>query len=114
MSLASLPGKLGQYLAMPGVNTIELDVKDENGRVGFVPSAVPLARRIGAAGPFYRAKQAARLVHARRLPDRPRRHLRGPGAVGAAPGARDPDERRLALAEQLGPRLDEPLRPSRL
>jgi len=65
MSLASLPGKLGQYLATPGLNTIELDVKDENGRVGFVPSAVPLARRIGAAGPFYRAKQAARLVHAR-------------------------------------------------
>ena len=65
MSLASLPGKLGQYLATPGLNTIELDVKDENGRVGFVPSVVPLARRIGAAGPFYRAKQAARLVHAR-------------------------------------------------
>jgi hypothetical protein len=65
MSLASLPGKLAQYLATPGLNTIELDVKDENGRVGFVPSAVPLARRTGAAGPFYRAKQAARLVHAR-------------------------------------------------
>jgi hypothetical protein len=64
MSLASLPGKLNQYLATPGLNTIELDVKDESGRVGFVPSAVPLARRTGAAGPFYRAKQAARLVHA--------------------------------------------------
>src|SRR6478672_9152182 len=65
MSLASLPGKLGQYLATPGLNTIELDVKDENGRVGFVPSAVPLARRIGAAGPFYKAKRAARLAHAK-------------------------------------------------
>jgi hypothetical protein len=63
MSLASLPGKLRQYLAMPGLNTVELDVKDENGRAGFVPSAVPLARRIGAAGPFYKAKQAARLAH---------------------------------------------------
>jgi hypothetical protein len=63
MSLASLPGKLEQYLSLPGVNTIELDVKDESGRVGFVPSAVPLARRIGAAGPFYKAKRAARLVH---------------------------------------------------
>jgi hypothetical protein len=65
MALASLPGKLQQYLALPGLNTIELDVKDENGRVGFVPSAVPLARRTGAAGPFYRAKRAARLVHAK-------------------------------------------------
>ena len=65
MALASLPGKLQQYLAMPGLNTIELDVKDENGRVGFVPSAVPLARRTGAAGPYYKAKRAARLAHAK-------------------------------------------------
>jgi hypothetical protein len=65
MSLASLPGKLQQYLAMPGLNTIELDVKDESGRVGFVPWAVPLARRTGAAGPFYKARRAAHLVHAR-------------------------------------------------
>src|SRR5215470_1078498 len=64
MSLASLPGKLQQYVAMPGLNTIELDVKDEDGRVGFVPWAVPLARRTGAAAPYYRAKQAARIVHA--------------------------------------------------
>ncbi|MFL5923813.1 MAG: putative glycoside hydrolase [Gaiellaceae bacterium] len=63
MSLASLPGKLQQYLALPGLNTIELDVKDESGRVGFVPPAVPLARRTGAAGPFYKAGRAARLVH---------------------------------------------------
>jgi hypothetical protein len=65
MALASLPGKLQQYLAMPGLNTVELDVKDENGRVGFVPSAVPLARRTGAAGPYYKAKRAARLAHAK-------------------------------------------------
>jgi hypothetical protein len=65
MGLASLPGKLEEYLALPGLNTIELDVKDENGRVGFVPSSVPLARRTGAAGPFYKAKQVARQVHAR-------------------------------------------------
>ena len=65
MGLASLPGKLQQYLAMPGLNTVELDVKDENGRVGFVPSAVPLARRTGAAAPYYQARRAARLAHAR-------------------------------------------------
>jgi hypothetical protein len=64
MGLASLPGKLQQYLALPGLNTIELDVKDENGRVGFVPSSVPLARRTGAAAPYYTAKRVARLVHA--------------------------------------------------
>ena len=65
MPLASLRGKLQQYLALPGLNTIELDVKDENGRVGFVPSAVPLARRTGAAGPYYKAKWAAKLAHAK-------------------------------------------------
>jgi hypothetical protein len=63
MGLASLPGKLDKYLAIPGLNTIELDVKDEDGRVGFVPSSVPLAGRTGAAGTFYKAKQVARLVH---------------------------------------------------
>jgi hypothetical protein len=65
MSLASLRGKLDEYLAMPGLNTIELDVKDENGRVGFVPSSVPLARLTGAAGPYYNARQVARRAHAR-------------------------------------------------
>ena len=64
MGLASLSGKLADYLALPGLNTIELDVKDENGRVGFVPSSVPLARRIGAAATYYKAKQVARQVHA--------------------------------------------------
>jgi hypothetical protein len=63
MALASLPGRLNKYVAIPGLNTIELDVKDENGRVGFVPSSVPLARGTGAAGPFYKAKQVARRVH---------------------------------------------------
>jgi hypothetical protein len=65
MALASLRGKLQQYLAMPGLNTVELDVKDEDGKVGFIPSAVPLARRTGAAGPYYKAKWAAKLAHAK-------------------------------------------------
>ena len=64
MGLASLPGKLDEYLATPGLNAIELDVKDENGRVGFVPSSVPLARQTGAAAPYYKAKQVARKAHA--------------------------------------------------
>jgi hypothetical protein len=65
MGLASLPGKLRQYLAIPGLNAIELDVKDENGRIGFVPSGIPLARRIGAAAPYYKARRVAQAVHAR-------------------------------------------------
>ena len=67
MALASLDGKLEEYLRLTdeGLNTIELDVKDENGEIGFVPSAVPLAKKVGAAKPYYRPRQVARLVHAR-------------------------------------------------
>ena len=67
MALASLEGKLAEYLALTdeGLNTIQLDVKDENGEVGFVPSAVPLATKVGAARPYYRPRQVARLVHAK-------------------------------------------------
>jgi hypothetical protein len=65
MALASLPGKLQQYLVIPGLNTVELDVKDENGRVGFIPHSVPLAIRTGAAGRYYNLKHVVRLVHSR-------------------------------------------------
>jgi hypothetical protein len=66
MALATIPGKIDQYisLARDGLNTIELDVKDENGQVAFVPSSVPLARAIGAAKPYYKPRQMARKVHA--------------------------------------------------
>jgi hypothetical protein len=65
MALAST-GKIDDYIALArnGLNTIELDVKDENGAVAFVPSAVPLAREIGAAKPYYKPRQIARKVHA--------------------------------------------------
>ena len=65
MALASLDGKLAEYLELvdEGMNTIELDVKDENGEIGFVPSAVPLAKKVGAARPYYRPREAAQLVH---------------------------------------------------
>ena len=67
MALASLDGKLEEYLKLvdDGMNTIELDVKDENGEIGFVTSAVPLAREVGAAKPYYRPREAARLIHAK-------------------------------------------------
>ena len=65
MALASLDGKLAEYLklANEGMNTIQLDVKDENGEIGFIPSAVPLATKVGAARPYYRPREAARLAH---------------------------------------------------
>jgi hypothetical protein len=66
MTLASIPGKLASYIALKkdGLNTIELDVKDENGEIGFVPSSVPLARKLGAARAYYRPRDVARRVHA--------------------------------------------------
>ncbi len=65
MALASIPGKLDEYLSLSGLNTIQLDVKDENGEIGFVPSAVPLARRIGAAKPYYKPRAVAKQIHAK-------------------------------------------------
>jgi hypothetical protein len=65
MALASIPGKLEEYLSLDGLNTLEVDVKDENGEVGFVPSAVPLARKIGAAKPYYKPREVAKKVHAK-------------------------------------------------
>jgi len=66
MALAGVRGKLEEYVALrrAGLNTIELDVKDENGEVAFVRGAPPLARATGAAKPYYNAKGAARKVHA--------------------------------------------------
>jgi hypothetical protein len=60
MALASIPGKLEEYFRLAGLNTLELDVKDENGEIGFVPSAVPLARKIGAGRRYYRPRAVAR------------------------------------------------------
>jgi hypothetical protein len=65
--LAGLPGKIGEYTALKayGLNTIEVDVKDENGQIGFVSPQVPvLARTIGAARPFYDAESVVARVHA--------------------------------------------------
>jgi hypothetical protein len=65
MALAGIPGKLEQYIAMKraGLNAIELDVKDENGEIGF-PANVPLARQVGAAKAYYDAERAVATIHA--------------------------------------------------
>ena len=69
IGLASLPGKLEDYvdLERDGLTSIELDVKDENGQIGFTRPAMPLANASGAARDFYDARRAARLVHERGL-----------------------------------------------
>jgi hypothetical protein len=59
MALASIPGKLEEYLALRGLNALELDVKDENGEVALAPSELPSARAMGSARGYYRARQAA-------------------------------------------------------
>ena len=65
MALAGIPGKLDQYIAMQdsGLNTVELDVKDENGDVAFLAN-VPLSRKVGAAKHYYNPQLAAAKVHA--------------------------------------------------
>ncbi len=63
MALASIPGKFDEYLAVQGLNTIELDVKDENGEVGFLMPSWTLARKIGASKPYYNAKRIAAKAH---------------------------------------------------
>ena len=63
MALASIPGKLQEYTSTVGLNTVELDIKDENGEVAFYRLAPPLARQVGAAMRYYDPKKAARQLH---------------------------------------------------
>jgi hypothetical protein len=63
-ALASDAAKINEYLALPGLNTLQVDVKDENGEVGFLMPNGTLARRIGATKPYYKAKRLAARVHA--------------------------------------------------
>ena len=66
MALASIPGKIDQYLSLTkhGLNTLELDIKDENGEVGFRKPKVPLAREVGAAKDYYNPAEVAEKAHA--------------------------------------------------
>ena len=60
MGLASLPGKLDEYLDLEreGLTALELDVKDENGEIGFITSSVP---RLAVRS----ARRATTTTHAR-------------------------------------------------
>ena len=66
MALASVPGKIDEYLSLTkhGLNTLELDVKDENGEVGFRRPKVPLAHEVGAAKDYYDPVEVAQKAHA--------------------------------------------------
>jgi hypothetical protein len=66
MALASVPGKIDEYLSLTkhGLNTVELDVKDENGEVGFRKPKVALAHEIDAAKDYYDPVEVAQKAHA--------------------------------------------------
>jgi hypothetical protein len=68
IGLASLPGKVDEYLDLEsdGLTALELDVKDENGEIGFITSAMPRqAVSSGAARAYYDAREIARRADAR-------------------------------------------------
>jgi hypothetical protein len=64
VALASVPGKLEEYMRLRdvGLNTIEVDIKDENGEIGFVASKVPLAQEVGAGKRYYKPRQVVGLA----------------------------------------------------
>ena len=67
MGLASLPGKLDEYLDLErdGLTALELDVKDENGQIGFASRDIPLASKVGAVRDFYTPRAVAGLARER-------------------------------------------------
>ena len=67
MGLASLPGKLDEYLDLErdGLTALELDLKDENGQIGFTSRGIPLAAKVGASRDFYAPRAVAQLANER-------------------------------------------------
>jgi hypothetical protein len=65
MPLLTLPGKLDEYIGLKshGLNTLEIDVKDESGNVGFVKGVPAIAVKDGAARPYYEPHRVAGKVH---------------------------------------------------
>jgi hypothetical protein len=63
--LMTLTGKLDSYLAMKkdGLNTIELDLKDESGNVTFTKGAPVLAMKDGAARRYFDPSEVVGKVH---------------------------------------------------
>jgi hypothetical protein len=65
---ASTPGNLDAVLATPGLNLIEIDVKDENGEVSGLGTRTPaLARRFDAERDYYDLRHVVALAHDRHI-----------------------------------------------
>jgi hypothetical protein len=66
LGIAASPTKLNRFydLTSKGLNTLEIDVKDENGEVGYTVGAPALARKIGATRSYYHAKKLVSDAHA--------------------------------------------------
>ena len=66
LGIAASKTKMNQFinLTSKGLNTLEIDVKDENGEVGYTVGAPALARKIGATRSYYDAKQLIADAHA--------------------------------------------------
>ncbi len=67
--IASIPSRIDDFLSLAkpggkGLNTLEVDLKDENGNVGFLRNSPRLAHLTGAAQNFYDARELAAKVHA--------------------------------------------------
>ena len=64
--LMSVPGKFSEYLALrrQGLNTLEIDLKDESGNVSFVRGAPRTARTDDAARAYFNPAAVARRAHA--------------------------------------------------
>ena len=117
LAVAGSPSHMSQFfnLTAKGLNTLEIDVKDENGQVGFVAGAPALAKKIGATRNYYNARQLIREAHAAGI------YVIGrivcfedPILSQADAAARDPHHLGRRLDERPGPRLDERVRPVRL
>ncbi len=62
------PGYLDKVLATPGLNLIQLDVKDENGEVaGLGDNAPAMAKRYGAAHSYYDLAHVVQIAHDRHI-----------------------------------------------
>ena len=117
MALASVPGKIDEYLSLTkhGLNTLELDVKDENGEVGFRKPKVALAREVDAAKDYYDPVEVAQKAHAAGV------YLIGrivcfedPTLTQRRAGLRDQDDLRRRLDNRRRAWLGESVRQARL
>jgi hypothetical protein len=64
--LMTLPGKFKEYLGLKkdGLNTLEIDLKDESGNVSFEKGAPAIALHDGAARGYFNARAVAKQAHA--------------------------------------------------